>query len=477
MKSKYCFQYLEILSLVLICSLNLMADSLSFLGSTGGKIRDIAIYDDVDAQKTYLYVAQGAAIIIFDVTDYQNPVEVNRFFAAISPIYNLSISEDLLAASCGLNGIRIFSLHNPIFPNFLNLIDEYTEKVILSGHLLYYEVYILTHWGSNPCHILSKTWNIGVIDNPELIDIHELCRRDCCYYSAFLFAADTKVSEPNIFWSYSIGPRIIIWNSSKGLNLPRPVPDIPDKMLTTQYPKIISYQDKVIITQSNKIIVYNPFILDGTQEILEIPIANVIVDPNYKFLIDFNELYLPTEMGYQVVDLTNIENPELLNIYPFPDFRIKYIRNGIAYGSDLQSVKLLNIKKSNTNVLVIPRTEYLSQLLQHEKPILPIRYYTIFNSIYSHPKSIYEIIDSTKMDSFNFILTRESSNSKLILIDDISIPEPFNTFEAYYVPKEAESIEIIENNILSLSAGDSGTFHFLLDDKLFGTPVDEWERY
>lgn len=85
------------------------ADSLSFLGSTGGTIRDIAVYEDVEAGKTYLYVAQGAAIIVYDVTDYQNPVEVNRFFTAPEIINNLSVSNQRLAVTCKTYGVRIYS--------------------------------------------------------------------------------------------------------------------------------------------------------------------------------------------------------------------------------------------------------------------------------------------------------------------------------------------------------------------------------
>lgn len=58
--------------------------SIEFIGSVGGKTMDFAIYEDPDTHKVYAYIAQGAAIIIFDVSDHTNPIEINRFFPASS---------------------------------------------------------------------------------------------------------------------------------------------------------------------------------------------------------------------------------------------------------------------------------------------------------------------------------------------------------------------------------------------------------
>lgn len=101
-----------------------------YVGSTEGIVADYAVYSDPATVKTYLYVAQGAALIVYDVSDWRRPQEIQRLFPAPAFITKLAINEKILAASISAFGVILFSLDDPANPQTIYQFEKYYGTTI-----------------------------------------------------------------------------------------------------------------------------------------------------------------------------------------------------------------------------------------------------------------------------------------------------------------------------------------------------------
>lgn len=463
------------------------SDSISFLGSTGGTIRDIAVYEDVEAGKTYLYVAQGAAIIVYDVSDYQNPVEVNRIVAAPSEIYNMTTSDKLLSVSCGVNGTKLYSLNYPAVPSLVMSNGTTSHGAYLSGNLLY--ILDRTSGSGGPghrCFLAHYILNINDINNPISIDDRSICGQLAAQFQpTFLYAADTQNSAPNIFWIYNRAFQEVIWNSPSGIGLPEiEMPDIdteyfPSTMI--QWPhseygrpqSLVAYQDRVFVAIEDRVLVYDPLIIDSTPEV-EVIETGVI---SGSLLLDQDVLYVPVDEEYIVYDL-EIDSPlEMKLKIPAPSFLPLQLKNEVAFGINSGKVMIQHLYET-INQLIVLKPEDITVIKSDFADPQPLRPYDVNSGL--HPKYNYNIDLSIVVGDFSINLTDAwhdlggPVNYKILFIENVSDPDNPVYVEGFYVNQEIEPIAERNGSILSFPAGDSGTFHFLLDDALLGTSVDEW---
>jgi hypothetical protein len=480
------------MGLLLLCgvlSANLHADSLTFLGSTGGVIRDIAVYEDVEAGKTYLYVAQGAAIIIYDVTDGLLPVEVNRVFVAPSQIGNISISGGSLALSCFSYGVRVYSLVDPVHPQLVYTTGFNSQEVHMSGNLLYFwDIEFGSEPGNMSCTTHHYVYDIEEPSHAVRVDGFERCANTTEHLTQFIFVSDTRVAKPNIFWMFNRVFQEVIWNKASGLGIPPPYYDNEELfifspgMITSGYfeeygfRNAVAYDDKVVITGTNSIYAYNPLIVDTTPEVIQIKIPDI----DGGSLLDYNELYTSTSGGFQIIDFSDSNHPVKTNTVPSTAFEPRFIHRGIAYGIQENVVTIQNLKELESNAFKLIPVTLSKQHLVMNNYETGLRHISIEKFI--PPRNFYGPVWIVGNQSIAIYLT-EGVNSnygilpKYLIMDDVEEPDHPITLDAILVGHNFNPTATLNGNILSIPAGESGTFHFLLDDAVLGTAVDKWQDY
>lgn len=339
------------------------------------------------------------------------------------------------------------------------------------------------HTGSYRCTSVQRVYNIEDISNLILIDEYERCAYQS-YPSYIIVAANTRVSPQNIFWIYSRGPASVIWNSSNGIGIPPPDSVnrniFPPGMLSAggyyinEFPNVIPIDDKVIITTFDKVYSYNPLIVDTTPEVIELSIEGI----SGGSILDGNQLYVPTNQMYQVIDYSDSNHPILITSLLKPDFTPKYIQNGVALGISEIFVYLIQLSGSINNRIDVKPVELDLQSLTNSY-IETVELQKYPSDIFINDVAYHYFQKMIEFEGYSISISQSYVSSfgeipRYIFIEDMRNSK---VIDAFKIGRDAVPSIEISGNILSIPAGDSGTFHFLLDDALLGTVVDEWLEY
>ncbi len=169
----------------------------------GGNASAIAVYCDKDGSgKTYAYVAQGAALVMYDVTDPQSPVKVGALFPGSNRIADLALSGTTLVAAAGAGGTYVFSLGNPTTPKWLNTLPISPRKLDLNGSAL---ATTSSYFGGSPS-MNGYTFVLMDIHDPENpMSIHDVFHSSRILIMAVsVFFPDIEPQDPGMsdiyFW-------------------------------------------------------------------------------------------------------------------------------------------------------------------------------------------------------------------------------------------------------------------------------------
>lgn len=475
-------------SLIFIQIVNSQSNpSIEFIGSVGGKVTDFAIYEDPESNKIYCYIAQGAAIIIFDVTDHTNPIEINRIFPRPFPINNISLSGDKLALSSGYPKSELLSLKNPKKPMIEQKIPS-GDEIHLSGNKLS-TIKLDRFTGSGRPIFSNSVFDISDLNNPVNIGASAVFYNSFPSIPRLLHVANSEYNTPHFYWLTYSPSRFgwIIWFDIEQSNYPPEIPKydnqiIPalNEILTTSLPKLygtVAYQDRLYMTYPDKFLSYDPRITNVTPETITIPLSGITGPP----LLDKNLLYIPTEFEYKVYDLIIPTEPLFLYKTPLSSFEPRYINKGIAYGFENEKVIIQSINPFEQNMIIVEPGTHLSvdQILIYDEDY-PMEKY----SYSQHPATVHGH-DMTMSYQELFIhltddtIASQQSIYRLLYIqntESVHYPQP-DYLEAYYVADVVEPRGSIEGNILSFPTRNGSTYYFRLGGDLFTTSIPNWKLH
>ena len=106
-RSTYCFHIINLSDL----------PNINYVGSSVGTFDAV----DIEARGDYLFVTdnQYNSLLVFDISDRQNPVLLNRLHG-MGNIYGLKLSENFLYLGIHNQGLRIYDISNPEDPQFIS---------------------------------------------------------------------------------------------------------------------------------------------------------------------------------------------------------------------------------------------------------------------------------------------------------------------------------------------------------------------
>lgn len=145
--------------------------SFESIQSVGGRINDIEIIQKTgDEAKTFAYIAQGANILVYDITNLANPLPIETISTGMEIIHNLALDGNYLAASAGAKGTLIYNLDWPEHPMDLNAIANYSSDwVDLFGSILIVNENKFRGGGPTSQYELQAFFDISDPANPKEI--------------------------------------------------------------------------------------------------------------------------------------------------------------------------------------------------------------------------------------------------------------------------------------------------------------------
>ncbi|RJP28509.1 MAG: hypothetical protein C4527_11785 [Candidatus Omnitrophota bacterium] len=327
------FLRMFIISLFLCMIFSFLSNAeIEYLGSVGGVTSDVVILENPAGwEGCYAYVAQGACIVVLDVSDYENPIVLKRLYPAAESIRNLSISGARLVAAVGGSGAYLYSLAAPDNPQLLAILplsaaDEFREvhEARLCGSTL---ALIDRSWGqggpTSARRYYRRLYNISDIHHPITISYVSYSSHIGHTNSDFLYSYENESGDWNFFW-YNSGyyPTFYSWireSSTTSIQLSGGLEDPPVGMFV--------YQEKIVAAFANHISAYTISNESVVSEIASVTIPNIVGAP----LLDGDHGYVPILDGLVAIDVIHPDSIQIEEALPL-SFQPRVISNDVAYG-------------------------------------------------------------------------------------------------------------------------------------------------
>jgi uncharacterized repeat protein (TIGR01451 family) len=110
------------------------SQELEFVGQIGGSVRAVAINGQ------YAYLAEGAGIVVLDISNPHNPVKLGKTHLPNGDlVWGLAVSGHYLSVAAGENGLHIINIANPAAPVLTGHYDTagYARDVAVAGSYAY----------------------------------------------------------------------------------------------------------------------------------------------------------------------------------------------------------------------------------------------------------------------------------------------------------------------------------------------------
>lgn len=275
------------------------------------------VYRDlyIDAQNNALYIGYNHGFEIFDVSSYENPFLLATFEDSYCSLIQISETENVIAST--ENNFSIINFSNPIQPELISNFEfpsSYDTQLFIDALLVdnYIYVIIYEHENFNQGSFLHKI-DVSDLNNPILVSSTQVSSSDVSdfeYYDSHFFV----LQGLNIkVFDMSMNETTIISNAGKF--------EISDNKL------YFIFGNLLIIENIEDI--FSPYFIG------EIELTTDISD----FIIHNNVAYLVCNDSFQILDVSDSNNPILsntVNYYPssYIIFQPKIIDNNL-FISDL----------------------------------------------------------------------------------------------------------------------------------------------
>ncbi|WP_299211498.1 hypothetical protein [uncultured Aquimarina sp.] len=173
--------------IIFSCDSDSSSDSLSPVADgTGGSLATFTLKGD------YLYTVDNTDLTVFNITDIKDPVQVNTIPIGFNIETLFSYKDYLYIGS--RNGMFIYGLTNPEFPEKLSQVEHFTacDPVIANDTHAFVTLHSDTFCGNN-INVL-QVYDITTITEPILINSRNLTfPRGLGLYGDFLIVCDDEI--------------------------------------------------------------------------------------------------------------------------------------------------------------------------------------------------------------------------------------------------------------------------------------------
>lgn len=217
--------------------------------------------NDIMVQGDLAYVtANWGGLIIFDISDLENPVELGSYYEPIGDTITTTdltsgvfVRDNIVFLADGLNGLVILNVSNPHTPIKMGQYKKYAHQVFVEGNL----AYVIS---------LSETliiYNISDLNNP--IKISEQWFKGSSFHQIY-------VKNSLVFLDGKSG----FINKTSGYVINATNPTDLDVIFTLNYTRIINIQNEFLFTvdELNRLVIYNLTILPNLTVVANYTITN-----------------------------------------------------------------------------------------------------------------------------------------------------------------------------------------------------------
>ncbi len=165
------------------------SDSTAPVNDTDGRGGSLAIFA---LKGNYLYAVDNMDLTVFNITDSKDPVQVNTISIGFDIETLFSYKDYLYIGS--RNGMFIYGLTNPEFPNRLSEVQHFTacDPVIANDTHAFVTLHSTTFCGNN-VNVL-ETYDITTVTEPILINSRNLTSpKGLGFYEDFLIVCDDEI--------------------------------------------------------------------------------------------------------------------------------------------------------------------------------------------------------------------------------------------------------------------------------------------
>lgn len=290
------------------------------LGSLGGSIQDLVIYP-APSGRTYAYIAQGIHLIIVDVSDQDRARVVDKVAFSTSAIRHLSLSQNRLAVSNDVYGVKILSLENPEKPALLQTVSSNVSEAWLGGNLLHTKQFPSFACGGSSRELGSLVvYDISTTNRPTVLST-------LTYYASNLF------SFPKYFWVDETNPETPYFYRTA------PHPGISD-FGKNPFDRVLygnpntGYLLGIVVKEPTAFITYTQALVSYTSNASGDLIGSATLyqgEVKSASILDRSDLYLPLQNQWLRFDVSFGPEPTLVETLNLP-FTPKTIVNGVAFG-------------------------------------------------------------------------------------------------------------------------------------------------